>query len=329
MTADEFLERWVAERPMYEAWGKFVAERITEEIRPLVAPLSTDLFIRIPVKTRLKSDGSFLTKAFYRPEKKYLDPFQQITDKVGVRFVVLLDSAVKIICNAIERCSKWISSKDKDYEEEQAKEPYLFKYQSVHYVVRCSGTLSVMNETIFVDSPCEVQVRTLLQHAHSELTHDTIYKPSVIQTPDMQRAAAKSMALLEATGDYFEQLVDKISNAVGPSRKLTEDLTGVYRESIGQEPDPTRVEGLLNEAYAPLVGEAAVDAVKELLARKTFVKARIKDRARTKLLFRQPSILMVYAMVSKRPMDAWTAWPLTSAELRPIYTDLGEAAPAD
>ena len=50
-------------------------------------------------------------------------------------------------------------------------------------------------------------MRTLLQHAHSELTHDTIYKPSVVQTPAMLRAAAKSMALIEATGDYFEELV--------------------------------------------------------------------------------------------------------------------------
>jgi putative GTP pyrophosphokinase len=79
MTEDEFLARWDRERPMYEAWGQFVSNRIADEIRPRVAPLSTDLFIRIPIKARVKSDGSFITKAFYRG-KDYANPFDDITD---------------------------------------------------------------------------------------------------------------------------------------------------------------------------------------------------------------------------------------------------------
>ena len=143
MTEEEFLERWSRERPMYEAWGQFVARRITEEIQPLIAPVSTDIFIRIPVKPRLKSDGSFVTKAFYRAEKNYSEPLAQITDKVGVRFVVLLGSDIKMVSNAIEGCQDWEWSKDRDYEEEQARAPYEFRYQSVHYIVRCRGGIMV------------------------------------------------------------------------------------------------------------------------------------------------------------------------------------------
>jgi putative GTP pyrophosphokinase len=99
----------------------------------------------------------------------------------------------------------------------------------------------------------------------------------------------------------------------------------VYRGSVGREPDPTRVEGLLNEAYAPLAGSVVLD-VREFLVEKTFVIGKIKDRAQAKLLFRQPSILLVYMLVSRRPTDSWAAWPLTPAELKPIFTDLGESA---
>ncbi|SRR5216683_78864 len=107
MTEEEFLKRWDGERPMYEAWGKYVAERVTQEIRPRIVPLSTDVFLRLPVKARVKSDGSFLTKAFYRPEKTYVEPFEQITDKVGVRFVVLLPSEMPTVNIAIEECAVW------------------------------------------------------------------------------------------------------------------------------------------------------------------------------------------------------------------------------
>ena len=119
----------------------------------------------------------------------------------------------------------------------------------------------------------------------------------------------------------------KLKKAVGPNRRLTEELIGIYREKVGREPDPTRAEGLLNEAFAPLVGKNAVGDVSAFLAEKIFVAERIKERAQAKLLFRQPSILLVYMLASKRPTDTANAWPLTAPELQPIYTDLGETAP--
>jgi ppGpp synthetase/RelA/SpoT-type nucleotidyltranferase len=327
MTEEEFLKRWDTERPMYEAWGKFVAERITEEIKPLVAPLSTDIFLRLPVKARVKSDGSFLTKAFYRPEKSYTDPFEQITDKVGVRFVVLLGSEMPIVCTAIERNAEWNWRKDRDVEGERAKDPYLFGYQSDHYIVSNKAELNIAGQVIRPGTPCEVQVRNMLQHAHSELTHDTIYKPSVEQTPEMKRAAAKSMALIEATSDYFERLVQEIKAAVSPNKKLSQDLADFYQLKIGV-PDPTKAEGILNDAYASVLGDAGLTALRTFLESKSYVLDRIRDRARSKLLFRQPSILLVYMAVGTKRTEATAAWPFTEAELKPIYVDLGEAMPS-
>ena len=78
MTEDEFLERWNRDRPIVEAWGKFVAQKLTDKIAPLVAPIATDIFIRLPTKPRLKEDGSLLTKAFYR-DKNYKNPYAEAT----------------------------------------------------------------------------------------------------------------------------------------------------------------------------------------------------------------------------------------------------------
>jgi putative GTP pyrophosphokinase len=109
MTEEEFLSRWYQERPSVEAWGKFVAQKLTEQIAPLVAPVSADIFVRIPAVPRVKGDGSILTKAFYRG-KNYADPLNEITDKVGVRFVVLLDRDIATVCRAIEECEEWEAS---------------------------------------------------------------------------------------------------------------------------------------------------------------------------------------------------------------------------
>ena len=86
-------------------------------------------------------------------------------------------------------------------------------------------------------------------------------------------------------------------------------------------------EGLLNDAFAPLTGDDPVTAVRELFTQKAFLLESIRERAPTKLLFRQPSILLAYVAVSKRSGDAQEAWPLTRAELKPIFTDRGLAAP--
>jgi putative GTP pyrophosphokinase len=103
-----------------------------------------------------------------------------------------------------------------------------------------------------VSTPCEVQVKILLQHAYSELTHDTIYKPRVNATPEMQRAAAKSMALLEATNDYFESVFDQVEAATAPERELTLSLSELYRDKVGIAPQPSRVEGLLLDAFSDM-----------------------------------------------------------------------------
>jgi len=323
MTEDEFLERWNAERPLVEAWGKFVAQSLTDHIAPLVAPVTADIFIRIPAIPRVKGDGSILTKAFYRG-KNYDDPLKRITDKVGVRFVVLLATDIQIVCQAIENCPIWEASKDRDFEAERDANPSVFEYQSVHYVVRAKNPTEFDGLTVPVGTPCEIQVRTLLQHAHSEVTHDTLYKPSVIKTPEMQRAASKSMALIEATNDYFQQLMELVEESVAPSKKLAIEMAALYREMVGRNPDATRADGLLSDVYESYA-ENPVEAARALFSEKPFLLERIRERSASKLLFRQPSILLAYVAAVNRMVEAREAWPFTPEEFKPIYRDLGIA----
>jgi putative GTP pyrophosphokinase len=236
---------------------------------------------------------------------------------------VLLANDIRIIEEAIAGCADWEASKDRDYEQEQNDNPIQFDYAAVHYVVRCSAALVIDDIEIPVGTPCEVQVKTILQHAYSELTHDTIYKPNVDATPRMRRSAAKSMALIEATNDYFQHVVDQVASFVGPARNTTDELAAVYRERVGKEPELTRAEGLILDAYEIADIKAIKDRLTLLLSRKDYLPQRIAEKASIKLLFRQPSILLVYMLAAEQPTATKQKWPLTPNELRPIYTDLG------
>lgn len=102
-------------------------------------------------------------------------PLDTIDDRVGVRFVVLLTEQIKQVEAVIEGLGHAFT-KDRDYESERNARPLEFAYQSVHLVVRPKEPLQHGEIVIPKDLACEVQIRTLLQHAHSELTHDRLYK---------------------------------------------------------------------------------------------------------------------------------------------------------
>jgi putative GTP pyrophosphokinase len=147
-----------------------------------------------------------------------------------------LANDIAAVERAIKGVDDWIAEKARDYVQEQVARPYEFDYQSVHYILRSRLPIQFEGTRVPADLPCEVQVRTLLQHACSELTHDTIYKPNVQSTPSLKRAAAKSMALIEAASDYFSAVHHEIQATLAASERVFKHLDQKYTEWIGFAP---------------------------------------------------------------------------------------------
>ena len=322
MNETEFMQRWEAERPIHQVWGKYVVRTILEGLGTLIEPQPLDTFLKIWPNPRVKEVRSLIDKAFHR-SKVYADPYGDITDKVGVRFVVLLTSDIKKVEKIILSCPDWEYSKDRDYEAERLQRPLEFDYQSVHYVVRTKHELDVEGIRIPAGVPCEIQVRTLLQHAHSELTHDNIYKPKTTAAPHVRRTVARSLALIEATDEFFQRVVADLEAAGRPARQALDILVGLYRTEVERVPEDAKSNLLLLDAFSTKLGEGFEQRVRSFLASKPYVKARIAERAANQHLFRQPVILFAYTMAGLAPSETKKLWPLTPDELRPIYTDLG------
>jgi putative GTP pyrophosphokinase len=322
VTEAEFLDRWRKELPAYTAWGKFVAQKLSAAIESTVSPISLEAFLKIPVKARTKQDDSLLQKAFHR-NKGYQDPYSEIEDKVGLRFVVLLASDLDKIQTAILGIDDWIAEKARDYVEEQKARPYEFDYQSIHYVLRSRLLFSFEGIEIPADLPCEVQVRTLLQHAYSELTHDTIYKPNVQASPALKRAAAKSMALIEATSDYFTAVNNEIQTALAKSNEITKSLNKYYAEWIGCDPSEGPLQSILVDHYASFVDEQFEARLRDWWSKKKYIKQTIQERRNGSVTYRLSAILLLYFCASNYPARTKQNSPLPDKELSHIYSDLG------
>ena len=113
---EEFLARWNADRSVYAAWGSYFSEKLKMGLTATIAPIDVSYFLKATVSPRLKEDQKLVEKAFYRG-KSYADPYTEITDKVGTRFVVLLGSDVATVVQTLEAIPSLTRSKDRDYEE--------------------------------------------------------------------------------------------------------------------------------------------------------------------------------------------------------------------
>lgn len=325
MTQSEFAALYQRERPLYDAWGCFVTSQVRQRLIPHCGGVEQlGYFLKIPPLHRTKTEVSLLAKAFTRGNR-YADPYAEITDKVGTRFVVLLLSDIDVVKHAVEGCEWWSWSLDRDFEEEKAKEPLLFDYQSVHYVVRSRDGISD-GEAIFPEGmPCEVQVRTLMQHAFAELTHDAVYKATGQVSASVRREVAKSMALIETTDGIFREVSMALQREDADLNATIGVLSEVYRTLVGREPDTDRKSNLfLLQQLRDVWTAADVQRLPEFLDQEFPALDRwVQERRADNALFRQPAVMLVYYLARRKRLGLRGRWPLLERDLKPILTDVG------
>jgi ppGpp synthetase/RelA/SpoT-type nucleotidyltranferase len=281
-------------------------------------------FLKVPPVPRTKTVDSLIEKAYYRG-KGYQNPYDDVTDKVGTRFVVLLLADIVQIQTVLEGSRYWDASKDRDFEEERRQRPTLFDYQSVHYVVRSKGSIQAGEREFPPGLPCEVQIRTLMQHAFSELTHDTVYKPDINASPLVLRDVAKSMALIETTDHLFSDVSMRLQEMSSASDQWVRELESLYESVVGREAATApRANAFLLNALRQDWTDVTVSQVTDFVQSEP-VARWVREKADEHFLFRQPTVLLVYFLARRKRISLQQHWPFTRTELEPIYTDLGQS----
>ncbi|AUD64598.1 hypothetical protein BK011_02470 [Tenericutes bacterium MZ-XQ] len=233
----ELREKYNSRQKLLELWGNHIKDYVIRKLKDF--GLGTDTFLKVTPIVRVKSIESFIDKALYRPGKNYKKPLDDITDQVGTRFVVLLESDIDIVFNILDKSDHFRVEVDRDYVMDQINYPSLFDYASKHVLIRPLTAYKIDSFTITPDITCEVQIRTLLQHAYAELTHDLLYKPRYCRPEsNLYRDVNRCMALLEATDRTFLDTNNKIQennkmfkNILEKTRNIANELNLNYVEN--------------------------------------------------------------------------------------------------
>lgn len=325
MDIDDFKRYLVENRASYEAWGNHIASEIYAGLVALMGEAAARLFIKVTSEPRVKSIESALGKV---GRKGYDNPVQQMTDLVGVRFVVLLSDDIDTIGEIIQKNEHWVSIVSKDYHEDINNNPKLFDYQSKHFEVRPKSDFRISEILVTTDMCCEVQVRTLLQHAYAELVHDSVYKPVGPVPKKAERQIARSMALMETTDELFCSTMQLLYDTNKPRNDFLDGLVSLYKIVIGEQ--YLNMEEKINlcflDEYRCFINDALLDNLGALLGSKIYITFKIRQRASSELFFSQPVVIFTYWLaLNEDGQKLQQEWPLPGYlnELRTILSDVG------
>lgn len=324
MNESQFLEKWLEDKSSYVEWGNYVVTQICKSLQSKIPDFSS--FLKMPCNLRIKEDASLLDKAFYRVDKKYSYPYQQIEDKVGCRFVVLLVDDILPITDIIDSSLEWDAVQCRNFDQERNKSPLLFTYQSVHYVVKPKEAITINGINIEKDTSCEVQIRTLLQHAYAELTHDALYKAKTIVNPVVHRTVAKSMALIETTDDFFSSVQRELNSTPVEQLNFQSTLDELYKNLTGQNCTPAQKSSLtILDEFSELLGEDLVDKIKCLFEASAELIALIISKRERYPCYSQSIILFIIWLIRRRKHSAIENWPIDRRVLEVVASDMGES----
>lgn len=202
------------------------------------------------IEVRVKSVSSFAEKVWRRG---YTNPICQNTDPVGARIIAETQAQVEDVCEYIKHAFLVDTANSVDHRDRLKADQ--FGYLSVHYVVmprkeqiddlERRGILRRGSWPALKGRKAEVQVRTMLQHAHATICHDRVYKSPFTVPESIQRDLARVAALLEQGDSAFGQAVERVSayaGSYGAYQDAERRDQGIenLRAALEHEPDKTR-----------------------------------------------------------------------------------------
>jgi ppGpp synthetase/RelA/SpoT-type nucleotidyltranferase len=190
----EARARFILERSTFVELAEAVENQLIRRMRTAGVPCV--------VKGRAKDVASFVGKAL---RKGYADPWQQITDKVGVRVTVEDPGDIERVAQLIRAEYEVIDYQDKTHALWQEEK---VGYGGVHLQV-------AVPDSPVVGGQCEVQVRSAAQNLWSEMSHRLLYKPGVEPDGNTRRALTRLAALMEIFDEEVTRSVNQITAIPG------------------------------------------------------------------------------------------------------------------
>ncbi|MCL5961894.1 MAG: RelA/SpoT domain-containing protein [Chloroflexi bacterium] len=191
---------WIENKALYESFAKHVHERLLGGLCDAGIPCETSY--------RAKALDSLVKKAV---RKGYADPIRQITDKAGVRIVLLYqdhrEPTEELLYNLFDVL---------EYEDKMERLGVdKLGYSGIHCQVQLKPDDGGPAISDFLGLNCEIQIHTCAQHAWSETTHDLSYKPPGEIPRKLERALNRLVALTELFDDEVSRVRQEVMTMAG------------------------------------------------------------------------------------------------------------------
>ena len=185
------MEEYLDQRPMFLEAENKVKQRLSD-------CLAEAGIVVAAIESRVKTEKSLAGKLELKGSK--YKSLADITDILGLRVITFYFDDVDIVASAVERLFEvdWENSVDK----RRLHEVDSFGYQSLHYICRMPD----------IPYRFEIQMRTLLQHAWSNMNHDTGYKSGVEIPREYIRNLNRLAGMLELADEQFSRIRSELTD---------------------------------------------------------------------------------------------------------------------
>lgn len=222
------VEEYTEIRPVYEAY--------TKKIEELIKSLLEKSNIQVHSVTSRTKDTDGFSKKLKEKGKGYYKIFSDVTDLSGVRIICYFAGQVDEVAEIIK--SNFIIHHELSIDKRKTLDPDKFGYLSLHHVVELSEDRARLPEyERFKILLCEVQIRSILQHAWAEIEHDLGYKAPIEVPREIRRRFCRLASLLELADDEFDGIKKDIasySKRVASRILLAPEKILIDKVSLGQ-----------------------------------------------------------------------------------------------
>lgn len=193
----------------YHKFSKLVLEKILEALEERKILIAYSSCREKGIKSlKDKCEKTIYDKESKKEILKYNNPKNEITDFAGVRIVTYLKSDISLVKNVVENlfCIDYENSGDKIDTLSENEIGYL----SMHYIVSLKDYSYEHNK--YKGFKCEVQIRTVLQDAWSQIFHDRQYKSGfngIMPSYELKRRTNLIAGSLELIDDQIDNLVQQ------------------------------------------------------------------------------------------------------------------------
>jgi putative GTP pyrophosphokinase len=179
--------------------------KVTEK---LIKELLKENNIRVHSVTSRVKDKDSLRKNIGKSEKQ-LAKLEEIPDISGLRIITYFADDVNVVAKMIEK--EFDVNEQLSVNKIDLLDPDRFGYVSLHYVVKLSESrLKLTEYKRFIACQCEIQIRSILQHAWAEIEHDLGYKSKLAIPKEIRRRFSRLAGLLEIADAEFDQIRDSL-----------------------------------------------------------------------------------------------------------------------